>query len=128
MEMGSTSGVKRCRMRMTSRLTAAYRRPSTGTKTSLGTQGCGGAQRHRRVDPEAPRLVGCGADDATVGGATTTHDHGPTAELRVVPLLDGREEGVEVDVQRGGKPHAAMMTRRARPTACLASPWVRPRW
>ena len=36
MEIGSTRGVKRCRMRMTSRLTAAYRRPSTGRKTTAG--------------------------------------------------------------------------------------------
>ena len=68
-EIGSTSGVKRRRIVMTSRLTAEYLAPSTGRKTAVGQSAARRPQRHRRVDAELARLVGGRADDAAVGRA-----------------------------------------------------------
>ena len=61
---------------------------------------------HRGVDPELPRLVrGRAHDPAVVRPAHPDRDR-PAAQLRVVALLDRREERVEVDVEdrpgRGG--------------------------
>ena len=91
---------------MTSRLACWYRRPSTGTNTPSGTASTGLAQRHRRVDPEPPRLVAGRRHDAALVGPAAPDDDRPAAQLRVVALLDGREERVEVDVEDRPVGHA----------------------
>ncbi len=48
---------------------------------------------HRRADAEGLRLVAGREHD------TGADDHGPAAEMRIVPLLDGRVERVEVGVE-----------------------------
>ena len=55
---------------------------------------------HRRVDAIRTRLVARGEDDAH------PDDHRPPAQLRPVPLLDRREERVEVGVEDRRFPHA----------------------
>ena len=64
------------------------------------------AQRHRRVDPEDARLVARGRDHAAgVLAPATPDDDRPAAELRPVALLDGGEEGIEIDVQDRSRGH-----------------------
>jgi hypothetical protein len=46
---------------------------------------------------ELPHLIACRGHDAAIAAAA--HDHGFAAQLRAVTLLDGRVEGVHVDVQ-----------------------------
>ena len=53
--------------------------------------------RHGRPDSGGPRLIGARSDDAP--GARPADDHRETLKRRVVEDLDGREEGVHVDVQ-----------------------------
>ena len=48
---------------------------------------------HRRVHAACLRLVARSQDDPAAD------EHGPAAQVRVIPLLDGREERVEVGVQ-----------------------------
>ena len=79
---------------------------------------------HRRVDAELPCLVRGGAHDAAVARPAHADDHRSADELRVIPLLDGREEGVEVDVQDRPIGHAV----DCRPEACqrCGTPaWIR---
>ena len=57
----------------------------------------GAHHRHRRVDPEPPRLVGRRRDHAPASGPTD-HDRTPT-QGRIVALLDRGVERVHVDVQ-----------------------------
>ena len=98
-EIGSTSGVNRRRIAMTSRLTAWYFAPSTGRKMPCGTEPAGRPQRHRRVDAERARLVARRADDAALVRPAAADDDRLAAQLRPVALLDRREERVEVDVE-----------------------------
>ena len=58
--------------------------------------GLGGA--HRRADAEAPRLVARGRDDAAAARIAADDDR-LAPQLRPVELLDGGEEGVEVEVR-----------------------------
>ena len=58
-----------------------------------------------RMDPEPPRLVARGRDDASSPGRPADDDR-PAAQLRAVALLDGREERVEVDVEDRPVGHA----------------------
>jgi hypothetical protein len=55
-----------------------------------------GHRRHRRADPELPRFVAGGGDDAAFRGPA--YGDRLAAKLRIVPLLDRRVEGVHVDV------------------------------
>ena len=59
----------------------------------LGTQHPGLPTVHRRADPAALRLVATGEHDAA------PHDDGAAPEARLVALLDGRVERVEVGVE-----------------------------
>jgi hypothetical protein len=52
------------------------------------------------MDAELARLVAAGADDAA-RVRVAADDHGLAAQLRMVALLDRREERVEVDVDDG---------------------------
>ena len=124
METCSTSGLKRRRMAITCRLTAAYLRPSTGTKTRARAERGRRAQGHRRAHPETARLVRGSADHAAVVRPAATDDHGLTAQLGSVALLDGSEERVEVDVQDGCAATGICPASHAPE----ASPWARPRW
>src|SRR4029078_9432517 len=66
---------------------------------------------HRRADPESPSLVRCSAHHTPRIRATAPdHDRFP-AQLRMVALLDGSEERVEVHVQDRGAGHPGMMLR-----------------
>ena len=68
-------------------------------------------RRHRRADPEDAGLVGRGGHHAPPAGAAD--DDGLAAQRRLVALLDGGEERVEVDVEdRRLAAHAPIMTRR----------------
>ncbi len=72
-----------------------------------GTEAERAAHRHGGACPEHARLVRRRRDDAAILGAAAD-EHGLAAQLRVVELLDGREEGVEIGVQnRAG--HARMI-------------------
>src|SRR5262249_405135 len=53
-------------------------------------------RRHRGADTKLTRLVACRRDDAAFAGAS--HRDRLSAQLRIVTLLDGRKEGVHVDV------------------------------
>ena len=55
-------------------------------------------ERHRRVDAERPCLVARGRDDPATAWVAADDDRQP-AQLRPIALLDGGEEGIEVDVQ-----------------------------
>src|SRR4029079_12734686 len=55
--------------------------------------------RHRRMHTKRTRFVTCRTDDSPI--AETADDHRPAAQARVVELLDGSEERVEVDVEEG---------------------------
>ena len=75
------------------------RRDDDGVRTE--TPGAGAA--HRGADAEGLRLVARGEHDAAAD------DHRPAAQTRIVALLDGREEGVQVGVQdRGSSRHEHM--------------------
>jgi hypothetical protein len=63
----------------------------------FGAQAAGPHHRHRAVDPEASGLVRGSGDDPSASLAP--HDHRPSLQRRIVPLLDGGVEGVHVDVQ-----------------------------
>ena len=91
---------------MTSRLTALVLAAVDGQEHALRAQPPGGPQRHRRVDAEHPRLVRRRRDDATLVRAAAADDDRPAAQLRPIPLLDGREERVEVDVEDDALAHA----------------------
>ena len=54
--------------------------------------------RNRRTDAERARLVAGGRDDAALLGIAADGDR-TSAQLRLVALLNGRVEGVHVDVQ-----------------------------
>ena len=118
-EMGSTSGVNRRRIVITSRLTSVYLAPSTGQEDRRGAQRRGRPERHRRVDAELAGLVAGGRDDATVRGPATADDDRPAAQLRSVALLDGCEERIEVDVEDGpvGHPSSCVVPARGLPGA-----------
>ena len=59
------------------------------------------------MDPEDPGLVARRRDDAPgVLAAAAPDDHRPAAQLRPVALFDGREEGIEIDVQDRSRGHA----------------------
>ena len=100
-EIGSTSGVKRRRMAITWRLTVRVLAAVDGQEDALRAERAGRSQRHRRADAEGARLVGRRADHAAIGRAATADDDRPAAQLRAIALLDGGEEGVEIDVQDG---------------------------
>jgi hypothetical protein len=53
--------------------------------------------RHGGVDTISPGLVGAGGDDAALTGLGADHRREPPP-LRMVALLDGGVEGVEIDV------------------------------
>ena len=53
---------------------------------------------HRGVDPEPPRLVVRGRDDAAAV-RVAADDERLRPQRRVLELLDGREEGIEVEVR-----------------------------
>ena len=93
-------------------------RPSTPPANTRGTA-CAGAGRrsprtaaqcfgaaHRRVDPEAASDVVRGRDDATALGIAAD-DERPTAQLRPLELLHGREERVQIEM--GEDRHDASM-------------------
>jgi len=63
----------------------------------LGAEPACSDHRHGAVDAERPGLVGSGADDAPPFGASD--DNGLATQFGVVALLNGRIEGVHVDVQ-----------------------------
>ncbi len=54
--------------------------------------------RHRGVNPEFARLVTRRADDAASLRRIGSDDNRFSTEIRVVELLDRREEGVHIDV------------------------------
>ena len=62
--------------------------------------------------PNAPRLVGRGADDAAGRRPAAADDHGLAAELRAVALLDRGEERIEIDVEDRRHRHAAIIAPR----------------
>src|SRR3989304_90865 len=71
-----------------------------GEEDGIGTALVGGAQRHRRVDAVGAGLIGRGGDHAAlVGVAVTADDDGFPTQFWAAELLDGREEGVQVDMQ-----------------------------
>ena len=53
---------------------------------------------HRRADPEPPRRVVRGRDDAAAT-RVAADDERPRPERRVLELLDGREERVEIEMR-----------------------------
>jgi hypothetical protein len=57
---------------------------------------------HRRLDPTGLRLVAGGEHDAA------PDDDGLSAETRIVPLLDGRVERVQIGVENRGLGHEHM--------------------
>src|SRR2546423_14674371 len=61
------------------------------------------------MDSEGACLVTGRAHHAAVVGSATTHDDRLAAELRMVALLDGGEERVEVDVEDRALGHAAII-------------------
>ena len=70
------------------------------------TAGARLAARHRRADAVAPGLVRRGGHHAPPAGAAD--DDGLAAQRGLVALLDGGEEGVQVEVEdRRGRTHAA---------------------
>ena len=75
------------------------------------------AARHRRADAERPGLVGRRGHDAAAAGAAD--DDRLAAQRRLVALLDGGEEGVQVEVEdRRGRTHLAILSaRRSRAVA-----------
>ena len=75
--------------------------PVDGEEDGVGTAPAGLAQRHRRVDAEAARLVAGGRHDAALVRPAPAHDHRLAAQLGAIALLDRREERVEVDVEDG---------------------------
>ena len=83
------------------------------------------AGRHRRADAVLARLVGRGRHHAPAADAAD-HDR-LAAQRRLVALLDGGEEGVEVEVQDGRVgPHAAQRTAPRRPGPARRRPAARP--
>src|SRR5882757_2485860 len=56
----------------------------------------GSHRRHRRPNPELPRFVARGRHDAALAGSSD--GNWLTADIRIVPLLDGRIEGIHVDM------------------------------
>ena len=68
----------------------------------MGAKASGGGSRHGGVDAELARLIAGGGNHPPAGGAA--HDDGLALERRVVALLDGRVEGVHVDMQDGVGP------------------------
>ena len=92
-----------------------------GHEDALRAERAGRAQRHGRAHAELARLVGGRADDAAVVGAATADDDRLAAQRRVVALLDGRKERVEVRMQdRPGRRarHATIMRRCQWQLAC----------
>ena len=84
---------------------AEERRPGRAAAPGLGG-------RHRRAGAEGPRLVGRRRDDAPA--AHPADDDRPAAQRRLVALLDGGEEGVEVQVQDARlPPHTPILARGA---------------
>ena len=76
---------------------------------------------HRRAHPEGAGLVGRGGDDAAA--ADPAHHDRLAAQRRLVALLDGREEGVQVDVQdRRVGAHVLIMPATRRPFRCGPDP------
>ena len=61
------------------------------------------------MDAVRARLVGGGRNDAAVRTTADTYDHGLPAQLRTISLLDGSEEGIQIDVEDGGAVHRTMM-------------------
>ena len=62
----------------------------------VGAETLGGYGGHRGADAEFAGFVGGGADDGAF--AAPCYDDRLAAELRIIALLDGRVEGVHVDV------------------------------
>ena len=69
------------------------RRHSGWDHDRVAGTGAGPAAAHRGAHAERLRLIAGGQHDATAD------DHGPAAKARIVALLDGRVERVEVGVQ-----------------------------
>ena len=128
MEICSTSGVKRRRMVMTCAAHRAVLAPVDGHEHPVRAQRTGGPQGHRGAHAEAAGLVGGRADDAAVVGSAATDDDRPAPKLGPVPLLDGREERVEIDVEDGRAGHGGAILRPVRKSdGDRVSPWARPR-
>src|SRR5207247_2699904 len=85
-------------------------------------------QGHRGTNPVGPGLVRGTHDDGSPG--TACHSHRHAAKLRVVTLVDGRVEGVEVDVEDGPGPvvrsRHLLCSGQSATTTC-GRPWLRPR-
>ena len=64
---------------------------------AIGTLAHGGGHGHRRVHAKPPRLIGRRGHHAPTL-RPTTHQHGQAAQLRVIQLLHGGVEGVQVGV------------------------------
>ncbi len=71
-------------------------------KHRLRAKLCRGAQRHRRLHAESPRLVARGSDHAALIALTADH-HGQALQFRPRQQLHGNEKRVHVDVQDGGR-------------------------
>ena len=69
-------------------------------------------RRHRRVDAELPGLIGSRGDDAP---AFTADGHGFAPQPRVGRLLNGREEGIRIEMNNGARhePHQPIMRNAA---------------
>src|SRR4029077_11973009 len=67
-------------------------------KDRLRAELCGGAQRHRGVNAEAPRFIACRGHDSTLVALAAYHD-GQAAEFWTRQQLDGNKERVHINVQ-----------------------------
>ena len=105
-ESGSTRGDAARRTAITWALRLAVGVETAGEEGGVRAAGPGLAGGHRRADAEGAGLVGRGGDHAPPADAAD--DHGLAAQGGLVALLDGGEEGVEVEVQdRSGAPHGS---------------------
>ena len=68
---------------------------------------------HRRVDPELPRLVVRGRDHPPPV-RIAADDQGLRAELRLLELLDGSEERIEIEVRDDQRPNPIWTARKTR--------------
>src|SRR6185436_481535 len=81
--------------------------------------------RHRRVDPELARLVVRGRDDAAT--ARIADDERLRPQLRLLELLDGREERVQIKVgdDHGPPPSELIGIPSRAATNGTVAPWTR---
>ena len=108
-DSGSTSGVTARKIANTACEAARYLLEVRPDDDELRAEPHGARHRHRRAHAERARLVARRRDDAALVGVAADGDR-LAAQRRVVALLDGRVEGVHVDVEDA--PHAAVVPLR----------------